>query len=142
MAELMYGGPAILPSFLQFAAFLAIVVHLCSARAGFQRRNARSWGAILKRLRGGAGAALESSAIAAKSEDRSTAEAIAQRVHGRRGRRMMFHRAGAMMEMADYAERNGGQAIDPLVNEDLSGNHAAAIRIATAKDFFPFRQVK
>jgi hypothetical protein len=94
----------------------------------------------MKKLRGGAGAALESSPTAARSEGRSIGEAVAQPVRGHRNRRMMFRRAGAMMEMADYAERNGGAAIQPL-GDDLR-DHAAAIRIATARDFFFFREAK
>lgn len=46
---------------------------------------------------------------------------------------MLFRAAGAMMEMADYAERNGGEAIRPVAANLRS--HATAIRIVTARDF-------
>ena len=65
--------------------------------------------------------------------ERSGKDAIEQRAGNARGRRTLFGAAGAMMEMADYAERNGGAETAPAA-ANLRGD-ATAIRIATAKDF-------
>ena len=43
----------------------------------------------------------------------------------------MFREAGVMLEMADYAERNGGAEVAPLVARLRS--HAMAIRVETLK---------
>jgi hypothetical protein len=43
----------------------------------------------------------------------------------------MFHDAGVMLEMAEYAERNGGPEVASLVAS--LRDHALAIRLATAK---------
>jgi hypothetical protein len=66
---------------------------------------------------------------------RFTGDAIARLVSDGRGRRRMFRDAGAMMEMADYAERNGDAANAPVVANLRS--HAMAIRVATMRDAFP-----
>jgi hypothetical protein len=124
-------GAAILFSYVQLAVWLAITAYLCFARIAFQRRRARSWNELVKRLRAGAGD--ESADAAAEMDRRFTSEAIARRVGDARGRRSMFRHAGAMMEMADYAERNGGAASAPAAANLRS--HATAIRIATVRDF-------
>jgi hypothetical protein len=74
----------------------------------------------------------ESSADLAAEMDRYfTREEIAKRAQTKHGRRTMFHEAGVMLEMADYAEQNGGAEVAPLVARLRS--HAMAIRMGTAK---------
>jgi hypothetical protein len=60
-----------------------------------------------------------------------TSEEIAKRAQTTSGRRTMFHEAGVMLEMADYAERHGGSEVAPLVARLRS--HAMAIRVKTLK---------
>lgn len=56
---------------------------------------------------------------------------IGRLVWSRQGGRAMFREAGAMMEMADYAERNGGKyAAAPAAS---LRNHALAIRVGVVK---------
>ena len=59
---------------------------------------------------------------------REEIEKCAKSAHGRR---TMFHEAGVMLEMADYAERNGGAEVAPLVASLRS--RALGIRLAMAK---------
>jgi hypothetical protein len=74
----------------------------------------------------------ESSADLAAEMDRYfTSEEIARRAQTMHGRRTMFREAGVMLEMADYAERNGGAEVAPLVARLRS--HAMAIRVETLK---------
>ena len=126
-------GAAILFSYLQLALFLIFAACLGSARIGLQLRNARSWDAIVKRLLVRLDLDPKSADTAAKMDERFTNDAIEQRAGTVGGRRMLFHAAGAMMEMADYAERNGGGAARPAA-ENLR-DHAMAIRTMTVKDF-------
>lgn len=123
-------GAAILFSYLHLGFFLIIAAYLGSARIGLHLRNARSWNEIVNRLRADAGA--QSADIAAEMDRRFTNQTIEQRVGSVRGRRLLFRAAGVMIEMADYAERNGGVTIRPAA-ANLRG-HAMAVRIATAKD--------
>jgi hypothetical protein len=110
-----------------------VAVYLGSAKIGLHLRNRRSWDAIVRRLLVRVELDPKSADIAAKLDERFTNKAIEQRAGSVQGRRLLFRAAGAMMEMADYAERNGGAAITPAA-ANLRG-HAMSIRIATAKDF-------
>lgn len=110
-----------------------IAAYLGSARIGLQLRNARSWDAIVKKLLVRLDLDPKGADTAAKMDERFSNQAIEQRAGSIRGRRMLFRGAGAMVEMADYAERNGGIAIRAAA-ANLRG-HATAIRIVTAKDF-------
>jgi hypothetical protein len=96
------------------------------------QRNRRSWGAIVEKLRPGLGKAAKSAEVAADLDKSFTNEAIERRARSAQGRREMYRGAGAMMEMADYAEQNGGAETGPVVGSLRS--HALAIRMATAKD--------
>jgi hypothetical protein len=69
--------------------------------------------------------------VAAEMDRYFTSEAIAKRAQSAHGRRTMFREAGVMLEMADYAERNGGAEVAPLVARLRS--HATAIRVGTLK---------
>jgi len=105
--------------------------YLLSRRAELLRRSGRSWEAILEKLRPGLSKSTDAEA-AADLDKRFTNGTIEQRALTAQGRRTIFREAGVMMEMADYAERNGDQEVAPVV-ANLRG-HAAAIRAATAKD--------
>jgi hypothetical protein len=78
------------------------------------------------------GKAAKSSEVAADLDKSFTNEAIERRARSAQGRREMYRNAGAMMEMADYAERSSEEATAPAVASLRS--HAVAIRTATAKD--------
>jgi len=122
-------GAAILFSGLQLAIFVLIALYLLKRVAALHQRNRRLWAEIVESLLPGLGAKQDDSA--AEIDRRFTNGAIEGRAASAQGRRQMFDEAGVMMEMADYAERNGGVATAPAVASVR--NHAAAIRIATAK---------
>jgi len=69
--------------------------------------------------------------LAAEMDRHFTSEEIARRALTAQGRRTMFREAGVMLEMADYAERNGGAEVAPLVARLRS--HALTIRMGTLK---------
>lgn len=126
-------GAAILFLSLQLAVFFAIAAYLSHCRAGLQRRNARSWDAIVRLLLAGSSGDGASVNFAVEIDRRFTNQSIEQRVGSPRGRRTMFRDAGVMMEMADYAERNGGERQALFVT--ALRRHALAIRIGTLRDF-------
>ena len=109
-----------------------MIAYLCVRRVELHRRNRRSWDAIVEKLLPGSGKASTSADVATDLDKRFTNEAIETRARSVPGRREMHRSAGTMMEMADYAERNGGTPTTSAVASLRS--HAAAIRIATAKD--------
>lgn len=112
--------------------FVLVAAYLLQRRIELRRRAQRSWIAIVERLRPGLGNAETSSQAAADLDQSFSNEAIESSVRSRKGRREIFRGAGAMMEMADYAERNGGNEVAPMVANLRS--HATAIRVATAND--------
>ena len=130
-AELQVRGPTILDSYLQIALFISIAVYLGQWIAALYRRNARSWDAMVARLRLNFSKGGSSADLAAEMDRYFTSEEIARRALTAQGRRTMFREAGLMLEMADYAERNGGAEIAPLVARLRS--HALAIRMGTLK---------
>ncbi|MGA8668931.1 MAG: hypothetical protein WB679_03615 [Terracidiphilus sp.] len=123
--------PYILDSYLQIALFVSIAVYLGQWIAELHRRNARSWDAMVARLRLNSSKGGSSADLAAEMDRCFTSEEIAKRALTAQGRRAMFREAGVMLEMADYAERNGGAEIAPLVARLRS--HALAIRMGTLK---------
>ncbi len=130
-ADLKVRGPTILDSYLQIALFVSVAVYLGQWSAGLHRRNARSWDALVARLGLNLREGGSSADLAAEMDRHFTSEEIAQRALTAQGRRAMFREAGVMLEMADYAERNGGAEIAPLVARLRS--HALAIRMGTLK---------
>jgi hypothetical protein len=102
-----------------------------------QRRNRRAWGAIVERLRRGLGKSAMNDEAAAELDRDFSNGAIERRAQSPQGRHAMFREAGAMMEMADYAERNGDAESAPVVASLRS--HAVAIRTRTVKSFLRFK---
>ena len=86
---------------------------------------------MVARLRSSFSTCESTADLAAEMDRYFTSEVIARRAQTRRGRRTMFREAGVMLEMADYAERNGGAEVAPLVARLRS--HAMAIRVETLK---------
>ncbi len=112
--------------------FVLVFAYLVVRRVELHRRNRRSWGAIVEKLRPGLGKAAKSAEVASDMDKSFTNQAIERRARSAQSRREMYRGTGAMMEMADYAEQNGGVTTAPAVMSLRS--LAVAIRIATAKD--------
>lgn len=125
-------GTAILYSYLQIATFVLIAFclgHWCVVQ---HDRSARTWDEIVARLQPDLRKAAPGTSFAVAIDRLFSGDAIEAQAKSARGRRTMFHNAGVMLEMAEYAERNGGTETAPLIASLRS--HAWAIRLATAKD--------
>ena len=110
---------------------MLVAAYLLSRRVELLRRGRRSWEAIVEKLRPGLSNGTDAEA-AADLDKRFTSGMIERRAMTAQGRRQMFREAGTMMEMADYAERNGDKEVAAVVASLRS--HAMAMRAATVKD--------
>jgi hypothetical protein len=100
-------------------------------RVELHRRNRRSWAALVARLQPGLGGAAPGTNLVVAIDRIFSRDEIETRAKSAHGRESMFHDAGVMLEMAEYAERNGGPEVASLVAS--LRDHALAIRLATAK---------
>jgi hypothetical protein len=117
-----------------------MAVYLVLWAAKLHRRNARRWDAMVAKLRFSFSSGESSADLAAEMDRYFTGEEIAKRAQTIHGRRTMFREAGVMLEMADYAERNGGAEAASLVASLRS--HALAIRMGTAKSLLEFKKTR
>ena len=91
---------------LQIAAIAPVAIYLGRWRAGLRRRNTQNWDSLVARLQPD-WSARELSVHFLSKEGLNTAPGETwERMHGFRGIRAMYHNAGVMLEMADYAARN------------------------------------
>jgi hypothetical protein len=125
----MERGTAILISGPQFAILLFSTAYLVHRRVALRTRLRRSWPAIVARLHPALGDSSRADTSTALDSCFS-AEEIETRVATREGRAGMFREAGVMLEMADYAERNGEAEVAPVVARLRA--HALKIRVETA----------
>lgn len=94
-------------TFLQFAAFVVVAISLIRWRVCLSRRNSESWDSLLARLKPGWSAHNLSDDFLVKEGLSAPPEEIWELMQGARGLWAMYRNAGVMLEMADYAERNG-----------------------------------
>jgi hypothetical protein len=120
-------GTTILFSGLQVAILLMVAGYLLYRRAALQRRLRTPWRTIVKKL---GISAEETNASVAELDKQFSNEVIEESAGTVEGRRRMFHEAGLMLEMADYAERNGSATVAPVVASLRA--HAFAIRVEAA----------
>jgi hypothetical protein len=124
-------GTAIPYSCVQIAIFVVTAGYLGYWAAEQRTRSARSWDEIAARLQPDLRRAALGTSLAVTVDRLFSREEIEAQARSAHGRRTMFHNAGVMLEMAEYAERYGGTEIAPLIASLRS--HAWAIRLATAK---------
>ncbi len=119
---------------LQIAAIAPVAIYLIRWRAGLRRRNARSWESLVARLQPGWSARELSVHFLQKEGLNTTPAETWERIQGYRGMRAMYHNAGVMLEMADFAGRNSdtGDSIDRVLLETLR-NDAMQIRLGALK---------
>jgi hypothetical protein len=86
-------------------------LYIGSWRASARRRKAQSWESLLSRLRPDLNTRALSDYSLWKEGLSATPEDVWQRIEGARGLCAMYQNAGVMLEMADYAARNGS-AVD------------------------------
>jgi hypothetical protein len=112
---------------LQFAVIGAVAAYLARWRNRVRRRNQESWDSLLSRLRHDWSGREVSDQFLWKEGLSATPEDAWIRMEGPRGLWVMFHNAGTMLEMADYAARNSDQ-VDRLLVETLRSD-AMQIRV-------------
>jgi len=105
-----------------FATFAA--VSLVYWLASHHRRNARTWESLVARLE----PARNNVCAASIHEGAEDAPLLVQK---RDGLRKMHRQAGVMVEMADYAERNGSAMSQVMI--DALREDAIHVRLETAK---------
>jgi hypothetical protein len=94
---------------LSIAATLGIAVALFRWRAGVRRRNAQSWESLVQRLEPGWDhRAVRAYSLWQEGQNASPQEKW-KRIEGARGLWAMYENARVIVEMADYAARNGPQ---------------------------------
>ena len=95
-----------------------------------RRRNAQNWDSLVARLQPDWSARELSVHFLSKEGLNTTPEETWERMYGIRGIRAMYHNAGVMLEMADYAARNIelSDSNDQVILEALRGD-AMQIRI-------------
>jgi hypothetical protein len=112
---------------IQIAILASVALYLVLSRHRARHRNAQSWDALLARLRPDWSARELSDHFLWKEEINATPEDAWRRMEGPKGLWVMFQNAGVMLEMADFAAKNGS-AIDPVVVATLRSD-AMQIRL-------------
>jgi len=98
---------------IQIAIIALVALYLVLWRNRARRRNAQSWNALLARLRPDWSARELSENFLWKEGIDATPEDAWRRMEGPKGLWVMFQNAGVMLEMADFASKNGS-SIDPV----------------------------
>src|SRR5208337_5199855 len=116
---------------LQIAIVPAVAIYLGRMRVNMRRRNTQSWESIVARLRKDwSGRSLSDHYLWKEGLSISPEEAW-ERIKGASGLWAMYHNAGVMVEMADYAARNSA-TIDQEIVVNLR-NDAVQIRARVLK---------
>ncbi len=115
---------------LQIVAIAPVAIYLARWRAGLRRRNAQSWDLLVARLQTDWSARELSAHFLSKEGLSSTPGETWERMHGFRGIRAMYHNAGVMLEMVDYAAGNS-ELSDPNNQILLETLRSDAMQIRT-----------
>ena len=111
---------------LQFAAFAVAAIFLARWRWSLRRRNMQTWDSLVTQLRPDRFQGLTDHFLEREGLNTSPKETW-ECIRGVRGLLTIYHNAGVMLEMADYASRNSD-----LVNPQLLAalrNDAMQIRV-------------
>ncbi len=92
---------------LQIAAIAVAAIYLGRWRAGVRRRNNQTWNSLVARLRVDWSARELSDHFLWQEGLDATPEETWKRIRGAHGLWAMFQNARVMLDMADYAARNG-----------------------------------
>ena len=112
---------------LQIAIISGLGVYFFRWRSSVRRRNNQSWDSLLAQLRPDWSARELSEQFLWKEGLNATPEDAWQRMEGPKGLWVMYQNAKTMLEMADYAARNG-DTVDRLLLETLRSD-AMQIRV-------------
>ncbi len=116
---------------LQIAALALVALYLGYWRATQHRRKGQSWESLIARLHPDWSARGLSEHFLWKEGLSTTPEETWARIKGTQGLRAMYHNAGIMQEMADYAARHC-ESIDAELIQTLRTD-AAQIRMCALK---------
>lgn len=112
---------------LQLIAFAAVALYFSRWRSGVRRRSRQSWESLVARLRPDWSARELSEQFLWKEGLSATPDDAWQRMEGPRGLWVMHQNSRVMLEMADFAARNG-QNVDMVLVETLRSD-AMQIRV-------------
>ena len=112
---------------IQIAILASVALYFVFWRNRARRRNVQSWDALLSRLRPDWSARELSDHFLWKEGIDATPEDAWRRMEGPKGLWVMFQNAGVMLEMADFAIKNGS-TIDPVIIATLRSD-AMQIRL-------------
>ena len=116
---------------LQIAAVSFVAIYLGKVRVAAWRRNNQTWESLIARLRHDWSARNLSEHFLWKEGLNSNPNEIWERIQGARGLWAMYHNAGVMLEIADFAARNSGSVeLEVLTN---LRNDAIQIRACVLK---------
>jgi hypothetical protein len=115
---------------LQFAAVAFIALFLGWCRLSAHRRNNRTWESLIARLRHDWNARELSDRFPWKEGLGASPDEIWTRIGGARGLRAMYENATVMLEMANFAARNGEVDAELLANLHAD---ATAIRFSVMR---------
>ncbi|HET6168892.1 MAG TPA: hypothetical protein VFE01_01875 [Terracidiphilus sp.] len=116
---------------LQIAAISFVAVYLGRARVAAWRRTNQTWDSLIARLRHDWSARDLSDHFLSKEGLNTTPNETWDRIQGPKGLWAMYHNAGVMLEIADFASRNSG-TIDAAILANLR-NDAIQIRASVLK---------
>jgi hypothetical protein len=111
----------------QIAVIAGIALYFAWLRNRMRRRNVQSWDALLARLRPDWSARELSDQFLWKEGIDLSQDDAWSRMEGPKGLWVMYKNAGVMIEMADFATKNGG-AVDPMLVATLRSD-AMQIRL-------------
>lgn len=112
---------------LQIATIAGVALFLGRWHGGVRRRNSQTWDSLLAQLRPDWSARALSEHFLWKEGVDATPEDAWQRMEGPKGLWVMFQNARVMLEMADYASKNG-ENVDRILLETLRSD-AMQIRL-------------
>ena len=112
---------------LQFAAVAIVLTFLARWRASLRRRNLQAWDSLVTRLRSDRSVQGLTNHFLEKEGLNTSPEETWESIGGVRGLLTIYHNAGVMLEMADYAARNS-DLVDPELLAALR-NDALQIRV-------------
>jgi hypothetical protein len=120
---------------LQVVAVLGIALFLGRWKIGVHRRNGQSWESLIARLQHDCNARELTEHFLWREGLTATPEEAWERIQGPKGLRSMYRNAGIMLEMADFAARNGD--VDPELLKTLRSD-ATQIRMCVVQALFQY----
>lgn len=120
---------------LQIVAVLCIALFLGRWRMGVHRRNGQSWESLIARLQHDCNARELTNHFLWREGLSATPDETWERIRGPHGLWAMYRNAGIMLEMADFAARNG--EVDPELLQTLRTD-ATQVRMCAIQALFQY----